>query len=255
MHVFRTISGVALGLAALAIQPRPARAQYYQAWGPSAVRVYVHAGRGWMQLTANRQAFLVRADSTSLAAWADSAAALREPQSTARLAYYDSMLGSTQAMTFIRLSRDRTSRYAIAGEDGAYKGSIDLPFDTVQTLLAALRGVGAWRQLPTPPPGVAPTAPFFKFVRAAVPRPGQSAPQYPMDLRMQHVSGEVLAQFTVDSVGRVKMATFKVLRSANPEFVDAVRAALDGMRYFPAESDGHWVEELVMQPFSFNVQR
>lgn len=77
------------------------------------------------------------------------------------------------------------------------------------------------------------------------------APSYPETLRSQHVEGEVLVQFVVDENGAADMSSFKVLRSTNSEFTDAVKKAVSAMTFYPADAQGKKVKQLVQQPFRF----
>ena len=99
--------------------------------------------------------------------------------------------------------------------------------------------------------------PFFEFQveKAAVIAAGSAAPRYPDALRKQRVEGEVLAQFVVDASGRPDASTFKVLRSSDQLFAAAVRSALDGMRFKPAEVGGRAVKQVVQMPFAFSLSR
>jgi TonB family protein len=249
--------GRRLVVASLVMLPAAASAQFYTTPGSPTVRVIVHAGRGWMQLSTQGQNFLVRGDSARLAAWADSVQALTARHASARFMYMDSTLGATQAMTFTHQSSDPRSGYEIVGEDGDQKGSVTVSFDSAQKILAKLRGVGAYFS-PPPPASVAshaPGEPFFVYEveRQAVPRPGQTGPQYPRAAVRQRVSGEVLAQFVVDTTGRVDMSRFRILHTNDQVFSDAVRAAIPTERFFPAERDGRLVPELIQQPFAFRL--
>lgn len=85
--------------------------------------------------------------------------------------------------------------------------------------------------------------------------PGSVGPVYPDALRASGIEGQVLAQFVVDSAGRVELATFRVLDSQHPLFVAAVRSALSRIRYLPAEARGARVAQLVQQSFHFTVRR
>lgn len=85
--------------------------------------------------------------------------------------------------------------------------------------------------------------------------PGTAGPVYPETLRAAGIEGQVLAQFVVDSAGRVELATFQVLDSQHPLFVAAVRSALSRIRYLPAEARGARVAQLVQQSFHFTVRR
>ena len=85
--------------------------------------------------------------------------------------------------------------------------------------------------------------------------PGTAGPAYPETLRTAGIEGQVLAQFVVDTAGRVELATFQVLDRQHPLFVAAVRSALSRMRYLPAEARGARVAQLVQQSFHFTVRR
>lgn len=97
---------------------------------------------------------------------------------------------------------------------------------------------------------------FFEFqVEKQVSPAGNMNMQYPDLLRSAGVEGEVLAQFVVDTTGRVDMSTFKVLKSSHDLFTTAVRQALQRARYYPAEIGGRKVKQLVQQPFNFTLTR
>lgn len=95
----------------------------------------------------------------------------------------------------------------------------------------------------------------FQVEKPAGSVPGSPGPRYPDILRQGGVEGEVLAQFVVDTTGRVEVASFRVLRSTHALFEQAVRSALPRMRFLPAEVGGRKVRQLVQQPFVFNLQR
>ena len=67
--------------------------------------------------------------------------------------------------------------------------------------------------------------------------------------------GEVLAQFVVDATGHPETSTFKVLRSSDELFSNAVRSALGGLRFKPAEVGGRAVKQVVQMPFVFSLSR
>ena len=81
------------------------------------------------------------------------------------------------------------------------------------------------------------------------------APTYPSLLQQRGVGGRVIAEFIVDSRGRVDDASFVALTTTHPEFAAAVRAALRRMRYQPAERQGRRVPQLVHQVFDFATAR
>jgi periplasmic protein TonB len=105
--------------------------------------------------------------------------------------------------------------------------------------------------------GVATDQPYFDFQveKQAGPAPGSPPPEYPDMLRSANVEGEVLAQFVIDTTGRADVSTFKVLKSTNDAFTDAVKRALPRMKFFPAEIGGRKVKELVQEPFAFNLNK
>ena len=97
---------------------------------------------------------------------------------------------------------------------------------------------------------------FFEFqVEKQVSPAGNNAPSYPDLLRSANVEGEVLAQFVVDTTGRVDMSQFKVLKSSHDLFTKAVEQALRRARFYPAEIGGRKVKQLVQQPFNFTLTR
>src|SRR5919197_2785776 len=67
--------------------------------------------------------------------------------------------------------------------------------------------------------------PYFEFQveKQVAPVPNNPPPRYPDMLRSANVEGEVLAQFVVDTTGRVDMSQFKVLKSSHDLFTAAVR--------------------------------
>lgn len=114
------------------------------------------------------------------------------------------------------------------------------------------------------PPPPAPRAasdggekPYFEFrvTRPAVPAPGNSGPRYPEILRDAKVEGEVLAQFVVDTGGRMLPGSFKVLRSDHALFTEAVRQALESASFIPAEVEGRKVRQLLQMPFQFQLTK
>jgi TonB family protein len=78
-------------------------------------------------------------------------------------------------------------------------------------------------------------------------------PQFPPPLFAARIRGLAIAEFVVDTGGRVEEATVGIVSSTDPLFSDAVRAALRGATYVPALKDGRAVRQLVQQPFRFDV--
>src|SRR6266581_7124290 len=80
-------------------------------------------------------------------------------------------------------------------------------------------------------------------------------PKYPSVLESSGIAGEVQAQFVVRSDGKADMDSFKVLKSSNELFTQAVKNVLPRMRFSPAMIGGKPVNQLVQQSFQFAVPR
>lgn len=80
-------------------------------------------------------------------------------------------------------------------------------------------------------------------------------PRYPSVLESSGISGEVQAQFVVRNDGKADMETFKVLKSTNELFTQAVKNVLPRMHFSPAQIGGKPVNQLVQQSFQFAVPR
>jgi periplasmic protein TonB len=80
-------------------------------------------------------------------------------------------------------------------------------------------------------------------------------PKYPSVLESSGIAGEVQAQFVVRSDGKADMDQFKVLKSTNELFTQAVKSVLPRMRFSPAMIGGKPVNQLVQQSFQFAVPR
>ncbi|HVF39852.1 MAG TPA: TonB family protein [Gemmatimonadaceae bacterium] len=95
----------------------------------------------------------------------------------------------------------------------------------------------------------------FQVEKPVAQIPGTGAPRYPDALRSSGVEGEVQAQFVVNEDGKAETSTFKVLKTTNELFANAVRAALPNMRFYAAEVGGKKVKQLVQQSFQFKLDR
>jgi TonB family protein len=74
---------------------------------------------------------------------------------------------------------------------------------------------------------------------------------YPPSLRASGISGSVLAEFVVDTLGRVESDNFGIVASSHPLFSAAVREAASGAVFRAAMRGGRKVRQLVRQPFEF----
>jgi TonB family protein len=77
-------------------------------------------------------------------------------------------------------------------------------------------------------------------------------PVYPAALRGSGVKGEVLAQFVVDSSGRVLDGSLRIVRSNDSLFTQSARGVVTGMRFEPPEMNGRKIRQLVQQTFVFD---
>jgi len=80
-------------------------------------------------------------------------------------------------------------------------------------------------------------------------------PKYPSVLESSGIAGEVQAQFVVRNDGKADMDSFKVLKSTNELFTQAVKNVLPRMHFSPAMIGGKPVNQLVQQSFQFAVPR
>lgn len=78
---------------------------------------------------------------------------------------------------------------------------------------------------------------------------------FPPSLYAAGVHGLVIAEFVVDTAGRVEDGTIGIVSSTAPAFTEAVRVALESVSYTPALKAGRPVRQLVQQPFEFSVNR
>jgi protein TonB len=95
----------------------------------------------------------------------------------------------------------------------------------------------------------------FQVEKPAESLPDNPKPKYPSVLESSGIAGEVQAQFMVKSEGKADMDTFKVLKSTNELFTQAVKNVLPRMRFSPAQIGGKPVNQLVQQAFQFAVPR
>lgn len=136
---------------------------------------------------------------------------------------------------------------ALAAATVAIACSVDNP-EGVTASTAASRSAA-------PPRPTSDSTAYFEFQVEKPVLAGENnpAPEYPPALEKAHVEGEVLLQFVVNPDGRADMRTFKVLKSSNDLFTQAVKGVLPSMHFVPAEVGGRKVRQLVQMPFGFKV--
>jgi periplasmic protein TonB len=91
----------------------------------------------------------------------------------------------------------------------------------------------------------------FQVDKPVLQRPGNPHAQYPDDMRSRGRIGDVVVQFVVDTTGRVDMTSVEIIKSTDASFSTSVKAVLPEMRFFPAETGGHRVRQMVQQSFRF----
>jgi len=79
--------------------------------------------------------------------------------------------------------------------------------------------------------------------------------EYPAMLRHQQVEGRVVAEFVVDTLGRVEPKSVRIVSATHALFANAARSALPRARYTPAELEGRKVRQLVVLPVRFTQPR
>lgn len=116
---------------------------------------------------------------------------------------------------------------------------------------------GALRRAASVAPAPDSTQPYhdFQVTKPVSMAAGTVGPKYPDILRSAGIEGVVLAQFVVNTEGRVEMNTYKSLKSDNKLFEDAVKEALADMQFTRAELNGTPVKQIVQQPFQFALRR
>ncbi len=131
------------------------------------------------------------------------------------------------------------------------------PADTTTLKKLTSSGAAGVTMLPASRPAVAgdTNLPPGGFPNAEPATPLNNAmPVYPAALQAAGVTGQVVAQFVVDTSGLADLGTFRVLSSDDPQFTAAVRAALPRMRFTSARVDGRKVRQLLTQPFQFSIK-
>lgn len=90
--------------------------------------------------------------------------------------------------------------------------------------------------------------------KAALDTVKSAAPAFPPSLYAAGIPGLVIAEFVVDTTGRVETGTLGIVSSTAPLFTEAVTTALETATYMPAVKNGRSVRQFVHQPFEFSVK-
>ncbi len=81
------------------------------------------------------------------------------------------------------------------------------------------------------------------------------SPRYPAILQQAGIQGSVLAEFIIDTLGRVERGSFKVVNSSHPLFDGPARDAIMSCRYKAGRISGRAVRVRVQQPVNFSITR
>jgi TonB family protein len=89
----------------------------------------------------------------------------------------------------------------------------------------------------------------------SLPRPARidCGPRYPIGLRDDGVTGQLIAALVIDSTGRVEFPSISFVESAHPDFQKSVCDFLRDARFIPPRSGGVRQRTLVFMPFRFSL--
>ena len=87
-----------------------------------------------------------------------------------------------------------------------------------------------------------------------VPDARNPVPAYPEVMRAAGLAGRVVAEFVVDSMGRVRAGSATIVESTHEAFAASVRRTLPSLRFTPARVQGRRVAQRVRMPFEFEVR-
>jgi periplasmic protein TonB len=79
----------------------------------------------------------------------------------------------------------------------------------------------------------------------------QPLPKYPATLAAAGIEGRVMAQFVIDTTGRVEPASIRTSESTHPAFEAAARTTIQGSLFRPARLGSHPVRQLTRQSVKF----
>jgi TonB family protein len=87
-----------------------------------------------------------------------------------------------------------------------------------------------------------------------VPLPGNPSPVYPDSLKATGLTGQVIAQATVDSTGAVVPSSIRIVSTIHPGFNRAVTETLARWRFRPARQGERNIDQVVQIPFAFKLR-
>ena len=240
------------------------------AWGTVNVLVYGDTANGvhvWAATTEAagdaRPQFVGRFHPDRVLEWANGAAVLLDapapPAGDTATVYQVPLVGLDTALAVV-LRRRKGDRWDgdpvlyLAGRDRERPLNVSAGPSHLRALVDTLFTTAA--QSGYRPPAAAGTMVWHNpldSTNAVRPRRGWRGPRYPPHLQHRGVGGEVWLRFTVDGTGRVAEGSIVPLLSDDDAFLDAVTAALRGMRFDAPRTAGRPVAHTVHQRFVFRV--
>jgi TonB family protein len=149
--------------------------------------------------------------------------------STNAPARYQAARGQSECGTILLWSRET--------EKGARATALGVTPDELEGLLGAL-SVFTSDQVDVP---------------AALDAPDGWRVSYPQSMIASGANGTVIAEFVVDTLGRIEWGHFGIVASTHPLFSEAVREAVGAAQFQPAVRKGQRVRQVVQQPFEFRL--
>jgi hypothetical protein len=141
--------------------------------------------------------------------------------------------------------------YDLRGTRGERLAAAPIPSSSVREFLQAVGSAGKLAAAAPAPRAVESFEMDPKRDKTVRMVPGGVTAEYPAELRRAGIPGYVLMSYIVGPDGRVERGSEQPIAYSRGEFLEAVRAALPGMRYLPAEYRGRKVRMVVQQPFYF----
>ena len=207
------------------------------------IEVTLHNDSASVRLATPGHAFQLDLDSLTLAAWADTAAALRGPRKGAKATEYPAARLATSliAMAIVRLSTDTAPVYAFAASGyGGFSARITLPYDSARRLFDVMRA---------PPLAESQSR---VFLATEVNQRAHLMGRFPSAYALDVPKGEnpslyrpAVFSFVVDTTGHVELQTFRVISTPDQGAADAFAQSLRESVYYPAEREGRKVRQLV----------
>ncbi|MEP6835702.1 MAG: energy transducer TonB [Gemmatimonas sp.] len=147
-----------------------------------------------------------------------------------------------ERVTFVGMSTSQPTAQPVQQGASAPKPPTEIPPPPRQVAVAEVHA-------PEPPK----TFSEIEVDSAAIRDPDSAGPTYPPKLLALKLEGSTLAQFVVDSTGKVDVSSLVILDSTHPDFTQAVRDVLPRMKYQPARVGKRPVAQLVEQRFGFRI--